>query len=586
MLTGIKIRNFKRLQDVEFELGDSVVLIGPNNMGKTTALQAITLWGIGVQKWKGKRDVKSKADERSGVAISRNDLFAIPVPTANLLWYDLHTRSLTRTPPPPGKDKPELTTKNVYVDIVMEGMSSGRAWKCGLEFYYANTESFYVRPLRLSEEKNPGRMEIPVEATQVQVAYLPPMSGLADREFQKRPGETEFLIGQGQTAQVLRNLVWRIYERNADDHSWEKVKSHVVDLFGVTLLDPVRTEHDEIKVGYEEKGKSGIRFDLLCSGRGLQQTLLLLVHLYANPGTVLLLDEPDAHLEVFRQRQTYQLLTDVAAEQGSQIIAASHSEVVLNEAAEKHVVVAFVGKPHRIDDRGSQVRKALLDYGYDHYYQAEQRGWVLYLEGSTDLAILQSFAKTLGHRAQACLERPFVHYVLNQPNRAAEHFCALREAKPDLVGIAVFDNLGKGFPEHPRSLEMRQWSRREIENYLCMDEVLMAYTRQGLSDTDMIGYSLIPQREKAMRESTNEVMMALETLHGVNRDSPSVKITDDFLNPVFRKYFEKIKLPNLLTKSGYHILASLAPRDKIHLDVVEMLDAIYSVSSQAQSPEM
>ena len=76
---------------------------------------------------------------------------------------------------------------------------------------------------------------------------------------------------------------------------------------------------------------------------------------------------------------------------GSQIIAASHSEVLLNEAAGRDVVVAFVGTPHRIDDRGSQVLKALREIGFDQYYLAEQARWVLYLEGSTDLSILQAF---------------------------------------------------------------------------------------------------------------------------------------------------------------------------------------------------
>ena len=584
MLTRIQIRNFKRLREADVELGDSVVLIGPNNMGKTTALQAITLWGIGLQKWKGKRDVKSKADERSGVAISRNDLFAIPIPTANLLWYDLHTRSLERRPAPTGRDKPKLATKNIRIDIVMDGLSGARAWKCGLEFDYANTESFYVRPLRLSEEKNPERMEIPPEATQVQVAYLPPMSGLADREFLKQPGETGFLIGQGQTAQVLRNLVWRIYEKNGDKQLWETVKLHIQNLFGVSLLEPRKTERDEILVDYEEK--KGIRLDLSCSGRGLQQTLLLLVHLYANPGTVLLLDEPDAHLEVLRQRQTYELLTEVATAQGSQIIAASHSEVLLNEAAEKHMVVAFVGKPHRIDDRGSQVRKALLDYGYDHYYQAEQRGWVLYLEGSTDLAILQSFAKTLGHEAQALLERPFVHYVLNQPPKAAEHFHALREAKPDLVGLAIFDHRDRDLPEHPACLVMRQWSRCEIENYLCMDEVLMAYARHGQSENDLIGQMEIQRREKAMRESIDKLSEALKTMNRAEPWSPSIKATDDFLDPLFRRFYKELQLPNLISKTNYHILASLVPKERIDPEVSAMLDAICAVAAKAKPAEM
>ena len=123
-------------------------------------------------------------------------------------------------------------------------------------------------------------------------------------------------------------------------------------------------------MAYEDE--RGNRLDLSCSGRGLQQTLLLLAHMYANPGAILLLDEPDAHLEILRQRETYNLLIRVGEQQGSQIIAASHSEVVLNEAAGRDVVVAFVGKPHRIDDRGSQVSKALRDIGFDQYYQAEE----------------------------------------------------------------------------------------------------------------------------------------------------------------------------------------------------------------------
>jgi len=41
---------------------------------------------------------------------------------------------------------------------------------------------------------------------------------------------------------------------------------------------------------------------------------------------------------------------------------------------------------------GSQVMKSLEEIGFEHYYHAEQTGWVLYLEGSTDLAILRAFA--------------------------------------------------------------------------------------------------------------------------------------------------------------------------------------------------
>src|SRR5260370_5080761 len=159
--------------------------------------------------------------------------------------------------------------------------------------------------------------------------------------------------------------------------------------------------------------------------------------MYANPDAVLLLDEPDAHLEILRQRQIYQLLTDVARSNGNQVIAASHSEVLLNEAAGRDLVIAFIGKPHPIIDRGSQLMKALEGIGFEQYYQAERTGWVLYLEGSTDLAILRSFAERLNHKnAMKWLDRPFVHYVGNQPQEVSKHFHGLREATRHLKGVA------------------------------------------------------------------------------------------------------------------------------------------------------
>ena len=116
--------------------------------------------------------------------------------------------------------------------------------------------------------------------------------------------------------------------------------------------------------------------------------------------------------------------------------------MLLNEAAGRDVVVAFVGVPHRIDDRGSQVLKALREIGFDQYSLAEQARWVLYLEGSTDLSILQAFAKRLQHqRALEALERPFIHYVGNQLSAVQSHYYGLHEALPALRGIALFDRL-------------------------------------------------------------------------------------------------------------------------------------------------
>lgn len=577
MLTHIKIRNFKKLDNVDFDLGKSVVLIGPNNSGKTTALQALALWDIGLRLWNTKRGGKISPEKRSGVTINRRDLIAIPIPVANLLWRDLHVRNVERVE---GKQR----TQNILIEIIIEGVTNGKSWACGLEFDYANEESFYCRPLRTKSENQPQRMTIPEEASDIRVAFLPPMSGLAAIEPKLETGRINVLIGEGQTAQVLRNLCHQIYEKNGIRKDWQELTEHIEKLFGVTLLPPQYIkERGEIAMAYKET--RGTQLDISSSGRGLQQTLLLLAHLYANPRSVLLLDEPDAHLEILRQRQTYQLLTEVSEKMGSQVIAASHSEVVLNEAADRDIVIAFVGKPHRIDDRGSQTLKSLKEIGFDHYYLAEEMGWVLYLEGSTDLAILQAFAEILHHKAVKFLERPFVHYVgSNVPEQARHHFFGLREAKKDLIGIAIFDRLGKNLQEGTPLTEL-MWRQYEIENYLCKEEVLMAYARYELSMSDLFDRTEIRRREEAMRESIEEIASALKKLRNRDPWSPNTKVTDDFLDPLFNLYFEKLRLPNLLRKSDYHILARLVPKDKIDPEITEKLDAIIEVAKKAKPRE-
>ena len=575
MLTNITIRNFKRLGEVEIELGSPVIFVGPNNSGKTSAMQALALWDVGLKRWNERRSRTRTPESRPGVTVNRRDLVAIPVPNARLLWNDLHVRNVSR-------DRDGLSTKNVRIDVVVEGITEGKAWECGLEFDYANEESFYCRPLRLGEDARPERMPIPEQAGNERIAFLPPMSGLAATETRLDIGAVNVRVGEGRTAEVLRNLCFRIHEERLA--CWDKLISQIRRLFGVDLDTPrYIAERGEIVMSYREKNVS---LDLSSSGRGLQQTLLILAYMYANPNTVLLLDEPDAHLEILRQRQIYQLITEVASESGSQIIAASHSEILLNEAADKDMVIAFVGQPHRIDDRGSQVRKSLIDIGFDHYYQAEQKGWVLYVEGSTDLAILLAFARRLGHdKAIKVLENPFVHYVGNQPQKARDHYFGLREALPDLKGIAIFDRIESGLLDSP-PLECVEWKRREIENYFCSQTTLEAYSKAS-AEEDTLGPLFAPveigSRLEAMRKSIEEVQSAMETLGRGSPWSEDAKVSDDFLTPLFRAYFQSIGLPNLMNKRDFYELAEYVPEDEIAPEIGEKLDAIVRVSESANT---
>lgn len=231
MLTKLRIKNFKRFGEVVIDLGNPVVFIGPNNSGKTSALQALALWQAGISRWNERRKGKGTPEKMPGVTINRRDLVSIPIPSANLLWRNLHVRDVEKT------EKGQVSkTQNVRVDIVVEGVTRDKAWQCGLEFDYANEESFYCRPLRLSEDEGANRMPIPEEAGEVQVAFLPPMSGLAANETRLDQGAINVRIGEGKTAEVLRNLCFAISSR--DLKLWETLVSEIQALFGSRLDSP------------------------------------------------------------------------------------------------------------------------------------------------------------------------------------------------------------------------------------------------------------------------------------------------------------------------------------------------------------
>ncbi len=569
ILTRLHIKRFKLFDDVDIELGERVVLIGPNNNGKTSVLQAIALWDLGVKRWLEKRGSGSKVPKkRPGVTINRRDLIALPVPSSKLLWRDLLVMEGVR-------DGDKTRTRNVKIIIILEGIYNGEKWECGLEFYYANEESFYCRPVEL---EGGDRMEVPSHLAQLSLSFLPPMSGLTANETRLDEGAINVRIGEGRTSEVLRNICFRVSENNRDE--WEKLSKKISSLFGCKVDRPEYiSERGEIKMTYTTS--NGVRLDLSSAGSGMQQTLLLLSYMAAHPGSILLLDEPDAHLEILRQRQIYQVITDIAKETGGQLLVASHSEVILNEAADRDMVIAIVGpSPHRIDDRGSQLRKALKEIGFEQFYQAEERGWVLYLEGATDLAILRAFAKRLEHPAEASLERPFVHYVGNKPQKAREHFYGLREAIRDLRGIAVYDRLEYDIHEDNDILHYC-WKKREIENYLCQKQTLISYATSLAQD--MVGSLFIKSYEKAMENAIDTIESALKNLSKSSPWDPEIKASDEFLTPVFDKFFDDIHLDNLLRKTSFHVLVNHISEEDIDEEIIRVLDLIYELDKNTKN---
>ena len=266
------------------------------------------------------------------------------------------------------------------------------------------------------------------------------------------------------------------------------------------------------------------------------------------------------------------------------MIVASHSEVILNEAAERATVVAFVGAPHLLN-KSSEVLKALGEIGFDQYYLAEHVGFVLYLEGSTDLAILQAFAARLGHPAAAALERPFVRYVGNRASDARRHFAGLREAKPDLVGYALFDRLELLASSAPAGLVERTWQHREIENYLAPRASLGRFARalgsQRYETDSMFADEETRRWAEAMSLALEDNVPPIALRDEQAAYWSNTKVSDHLLAPAFAAFSERLGVPLVLRKADYHRLVEFIELDELEPEVAEVLDQIASQHAAA-----
>lgn len=572
MLTRLKIRKFKRFEQVEVELANPVVFLGPNNSGTSTAMHALVLWEIGLRRWLEKHSGATDAASRPGVTLSRQDLGAISVPKANMLWRNLRVRDVRWVD---GRPQPS----NIRIEIIVEGSSGGSAWECGLEFDYANEELFYCRPLRTAGDPDSPRMPIPGPASAVRTALLSSIDGIAPAEVLLAPGAVEVRIAEGRAGDVLRNLCRIVHEDQPE--KWQVLAGRIESLFGVEIGEPQdRAERGDITMAYRE---GGLELDISAAGRGLHQTLLLLAYMYARPCSVLLLDQPDTHLEPLRQRHAYRMIREVARETGCQAIIATHSEILLNEAADQDLALAFVGQPHRIGrEHRKRVGRSLGEFGFEHYLQAKQTGWVLYLSGPTDLSILQGFAHRLEHEAASkALQRPFVHYIADSVDAAASHFRSLTGVLPSVRALALLDGSKRAVSELPdlSGMTWGRWKRGPAKDYVCTRAALEGYaSRQGQTEAagplffaDQAGVRLA-----AMRKAIEDTSPAESTdASGSSQPEPLA------LEQVFRAYRSNLGLSDRIPLPTPGDLVSDIPESEIDAEIREQLDAIARIAETA-----
>jgi predicted ATPase len=560
VIESVIIRGFKRFggEGITLDLrGRHVVLAGPNNTGKTTVLQAIAAWGFGLDRWRRLNDY----NRRNGwvkVPITRQQFMPVAVRSFDLLW-----------------------TQRAYQGK-FEVVVRGRGWTIGIEFLSDSTEQIYVRPTE-------GTSDATLREPPVATVFVPAMTGLTVEEPVYQPAKLDQLIGQNRPGEVLRNLLVTAHGR---EDVWRKLVVTVRELFHVDILPPDATGADII-AEYRQVG-SRARYDIASAGSGFQQVLMLLTFLGVRPGSVLLLDEPDAHLHVFLQQTIFQHLRDAAATARSQLVLATHSEVII-DTAEVDELCVLLDRPVPLR-KASQVealKDALRVLDHTDLVNSQVARGILYLEDYTDLLILRAWAKVLRHGAQTLLG-PQVYWRKIAADlgpgragvRAEDHFAALQLARPGYPGLQLVDGDSRvqgptdvTYGTNPQKL---RWRRYEIESYLLHPTALERFV------VDQTGTASPATHVDPLRGKIAELLTDAFVQRPFDAGRPAEAVLEN------DKARTKL-LPPILDAAGllafpytrYHEIAAQMLPAEIHPEVREKLDAIcraFGVDPAAPQP--
>ncbi|MCK4765438.1 MAG: AAA family ATPase [Candidatus Aminicenantes bacterium] len=586
----VEIENFKVFgEKIHIELDHPAVLIGPNNAGKTSVIQALALWSRGIRSWYERKGQPGKKKlEKLSAGINRLNILEVPVAETRFFWNKTRVKK--------GKNPVEL--------IINVGLEFKRkVYDCRLVFKQRDSEVIYCRPC----PETAANEELLAHTAKLRFNLLYPMSGIDREEPLLQEGRIDVLMGQGQTAQVLRNLCYLVAERTVEKDEvtgksgWQSITGLIEQLFMIELKKPLLdANRGTVILKYRQQGVES-DLDISLAGRGVQQMLLVLAYLYAHKGSILLIDEPDAHLEILRQKQVYEILKQVASENGCQVVIATHSEVILNDAVDKNLTLLINGKAVNLAAR-ADMKHALRTFGIEHYYKARVLPRILYIEGSTDLGNLKALAKKIEHPAYDILNGKLNYYYTqnidpedsldSRLDRAAgayadyrQHFHTLKKFVDGFKGIALFDGDGRQPEDDIRDdLAVVSWKDYELENYFITPEVILDFTDDYYRDADELFKSTY---HKDMREIIDQRLLAevfsgdMEQLQEFRETGRSLRRTilknvkmSSFAEHVFGRFAEKQGQPVLLKKSEFYLLIDYVDKRDIPNEVSQKLDLI------------
>ena len=353
----IKIKKFKKIDDVTVTLAPINIFIGTNNSGKSSFIQGIQFAISSCQTLK-LNGANWKRDNTQTLSLDSNDYLYTPT---NNIEYLYHGKRLT------GSRRKE-----------------DRSW---IEFTFADEREATIK---ISRGKNGGFTtmlsgkylgNILSDIDNPFCVYVPGIAGIPVKEKYEVPIAVKKSATRGDSNNYLRNILHSIHKDHAKWASFKKSVNTIYPNLDLTVyFDENVSEFIQVFISDD-----GLELPLDSIGTGLLQVIQIFAYIeYFNP-RIILLDEPDSHIHPTKQKAlAEELCKRTESNPELRIVFSTHSRYILEALEDKSKVIHFQDGKAFNDIKGSQI---LLDIGAadaDYLFAKRDLKYVIVTEDKVD----------------------------------------------------------------------------------------------------------------------------------------------------------------------------------------------------------
>lgn len=428
-ISKITLKDFKAYADtVTIEVNKQFnVIIGENNIGKSTIFEALLLWKKCYDETltSNKRDFYSQSVQ---LYISFDELYFLRITKDEDLFYG--------------------SKRTCEIAIEFKEDDGNACYTLGFSLTKPSIENSYIR-LSRKDTAEFLRFKDSLESQNIKlvdflfIQQTEPVAKVLAKEPYMYPGQIKKKIEKGKSHEVLRN---KIISCDLGILT-QRMKSVLECEF--EFKTPPRTERERAEYINLLVIQNGKRLDVGLQGSGFLQVAEIFssIAIMDNALNILLIDEPDSHISPRIQNNLLKCIKEIAK---VQVFVISHNDNFVSEVQPNEVI--FVNS----ENKGNGIINALNDVNIDALHSAlggvitgltrlQKSKRVIFVEGEDDISYLKSMNEALKNiGSDKCIDFSKVSfwYIRGKDDlklKVMANKQLLSQAVPNCKYAAIFD---------------------------------------------------------------------------------------------------------------------------------------------------